>query len=235
MWGENHVGQLGDGTVSEPRLGAPWPRLVDQNVAGEWIGFSAGDVGVCAISAEHRAWCWGRATRGRLPHVPESQIATRPVAIDGLPAVSSVASGDALACAVTNLAETYCWGGRSLETDAAVIAPERIALPAATRSVHAGGSAACAVLVDGTAHCWGAFRAAVAHPEDHPPRPIYLGDTWAQPVLIARDVTALDVGVGFACYRASSKLFCFGSNAYGQLGIEPSGWTEPPGVEIDIH
>jgi hypothetical protein len=233
IWGENHVGQLGVGTVSERRTPESWPRLINQLVTPgrDWISFSAGEVGVCAVSPEHRAWCWGRSTRGRLPSIPESQIATLPVPVEGIPDVASIASGDAMACAVTEQGDTYCWGGRTTIGDTPVVAPERIVLPSGTRSVHASGSAACAVLVDATAYCWGSFRTTAAIRDiDGRPQPVFLGGAWERPVFVAREVAALDVGLGFACYRAATRVFCFGSNTYGQLGVEPSDWIPPPGL-----
>lgn len=237
-WGDNHVGQLGDGSISDHRAPVPWPSFVGRVVTPgrEWMDFSAGDVGVCGISEDRRAWCWGRSTQGRLPNVPEAEIAAAPIAVDGVPSATSIATGDAIACALTERAEIYCWGGRSPEDAPSATGPVRVDLPAATRSVHAGGAGACAVLVDGTAHCWGTFRPTMPDVDDcFLPEPDFLGTTREQPVMIARDVTALDVGFGFVCYRSSSRLFCFGSNTYGQLGRASSGWVDPPGVEVDLQ
>jgi alpha-tubulin suppressor-like RCC1 family protein len=60
-WGNNHFGQIGDGTTDEAKL----PTAVSGLGSGI-KAIAAGDFHVCALSASAHVSCWGANDKGQL-------------------------------------------------------------------------------------------------------------------------------------------------------------------------
>ena len=125
-------------------------------------------------------------------------------------------------CRVSGTA-IHCWGdGREDEfgTGVAEIAPSPIELPimaGTTRPFHhltAGDDHTCGLL-DGNAYCWGHGKLGQlgdgnTGERDTPTRVVDLPDG---------QVTALDAGYSLTCAIADDRVYCWGDNDAGQLGI----------------
>lgn len=111
-WGENWMGQLGDGTSTD--------RLTPVAVSGLTSGVVAiatGDLHSCALTSAGGVKCWGYNYYGQLgdgteidAYSPVSGSYT-PVAVSGLSnGVVAISAGQYFACALTGAGGVKCWG-----------------------------------------------------------------------------------------------------------------------------
>jgi alpha-tubulin suppressor-like RCC1 family protein len=165
-FGENHSGQLGDGTTVDR------PSLVEarlpQGVAFRSV--AATGATVCALSEAGQAYCWGRNSFGHLgigtsdgvPHplpVPVQQpagVAFTAVSLDQ-------AGYNGATCGLTADGQAWCWGGNlwgqlgdGTNTDRLV--PTAVVQREVRFSAIAVGVAFACALEEGTGQpfCWGA-------------------------------------------------------------------------------
>lgn len=224
------------------------------------ISSNQGDYSTCARRKDGTAWCWGEDQSGelgdgttgngdglRLKAVQVKQGAT------GMTDVSSVAVGAEHACAVKRNGSAWCWGSDGsgelgdgttgdpsthlrLSPVKARSATEPLAnLTAGSAGGNGGGNFSCVRRSDATAWCWGADSAGE------------LGDGTTGDVGHVR-LTAVEVrhsGVAFAnvkqvsagsqhtcAVRTNGTLWCWGANAYGQLGIGSADASPHPAPHL---
>jgi alpha-tubulin suppressor-like RCC1 family protein len=150
-WGDNSVGQLGDGTRTDrdaPGVEVMLPER-EQSVA-------VGSLHACALTDRDHVWCWGANAYGQL-----GDGTTTPRAIPAkveLEHVVELAAGDNSTCARTAEGDVYCWGA-NLAGDAPASLPTKV--PNLTGATHLDvawqGSHACAATPAGIL-CWGDNR-----------------------------------------------------------------------------
>jgi len=114
-WGENSVGELGDGTTTGQQCGGELCRTVPVAVAGGLVftGVSVGNNFACGVTTTGAAYCWGANGVGQLGNGTTTPSAA-PVAVAGGLTFAAVSAGNAAACGVTTAGATYCWGSGSL-------------------------------------------------------------------------------------------------------------------------
>jgi alpha-tubulin suppressor-like RCC1 family protein len=158
-WGDNTLGQLGDGTTT-PR---PAPTGVTNLTAGV-ASISAGFAHTCAVTTTGAAMCWGLNNAGQLGTGTTTGNApnTTPAQVSGLTAgVSSLSAGFEHSCAITTKGAALCWGlnnlgqlGNGTATNAS--APVGVTgLTSGMASISAGYTHTCVVTMAGGAGCWG--------------------------------------------------------------------------------
>jgi len=107
-WGDNSVGQIGNGQTGGPvRQATRVPGLQPTVIA-------AGGGHSCAVVEGGDVMCWGLNAHGQLGDGTTMDSAA-PVRVAGLPDPSSDAIvrltlGDEFSCALTALGRAYCWG-----------------------------------------------------------------------------------------------------------------------------
>jgi alpha-tubulin suppressor-like RCC1 family protein len=123
-WGDNHWGQLGDGTSSGPQdcSGEACSTMpVDvTGLAPDVAAVSAGGDDTCVVTNTGSARCWGLNAEGELGDgvtgpevcgVGHDPCNTTPVDVTGLSsAVSEISVGAGHSCVRTNRGEVKCWG-----------------------------------------------------------------------------------------------------------------------------
>ena len=232
-WGANEYGQLGRGYASTAEL---IPALVTGGLESqEVISIHASSFSACALTNEGRLYCWGNNGSGQLGtgNTISRLVPTQVTYANGFDpgTIEQVAtkSNSPMVCAISS-ARLYCWGrnlggsiGDGTTTNKSV--PTRITgimgnNPISHVDVGYSGSKghSCAVSL-GRLYCWGGNGDGM------------LGDgtttTRLQPVevltgegLTPGTVSRVAVSDTSACALTNDdKLFCWGSNAYGQLGI----------------
>jgi alpha-tubulin suppressor-like RCC1 family protein len=153
-WGDNSVGQIGDGSM----LPSPTAERV-LDLPARVLEIAAGGAFNCALLDGGSVRCWGSNSSGQLGDGTTTSR-PRPVAVVGLPGpATSIAAGGAHACALVADA-AYCWGAGSQGqlgdgTRIARSMPTTAAAIAAAAAIDAGGAHTCARLVDGAVRCWG--------------------------------------------------------------------------------
>jgi alpha-tubulin suppressor-like RCC1 family protein len=220
-WGDNSYGQLGIGV-----FGGTYAPVPVFGLPGPALSVSAGEHETCAVvssqgSAFSSVWCWGLNDAGQLGNNTTTNSAN-PVRVafsdTGPQPVSVSVGGNATACATLSDRSVWCWGfngnggvgdGTTTQRDV----PTRT-IGATADEVAAGFAFACAA--DSTVtlglNCWGSsFDGQLGTPG---------GDALTErTILLFGHMTAIDAGNGgHACATDQHSVWCWGSNAYGDLG-----------------
>ena len=198
-WGYGLNGQLGNGTTSftDPFTGeAASYSLLPVTVSGisTATAVSVGQYEVCALLSDTTVKCWGDNTFGELGNSSTTSSLT-PVAVSGLSGVTQIDVGGDYACATAG-ANGYCWGyGNSGRLGNA-----STALAAFSYDLNGASSLQTSP----------ALVCATASPCTSSSDPL-------------SSVTYVAAGDIFTCaIGASSYVYCFGDNTYGQLAQTPS-------------
>lgn len=112
-WGDNGVGQLGDGSTNSSHI----PIAV--NTSGVLssktiLSISASSNHTCAIASDNQAYCWGINSNGQLGN-NSTTYSNVPVAVNTMGVlasknVQSVSAGGAHTCSIASDNQAYCWG-----------------------------------------------------------------------------------------------------------------------------
>lgn len=220
-FGDNLIGQLGDGTStnrSTPVGLVGLTPVIDQ--------VSAGRDSTCAIKGGE-VWCWG----GTAPLMPYGYSKV-PVKVQGLaaPAVE-IGTGEYYACALLAGGSVQCWGQNhngqlgNGSFSASTTPVTVIGLPSAATLLSVGPSTACAIVTGGALYCWGGNGNGS------------LGDGTNQNSSIAKAVVGLNSGVvdvatstmHTCAVVAGGAVKCWGTDTAGELGDGPAYGPQPTG------
>lgn len=231
-WGYNASRQLGLGNTTD--TSTPSPVLTSGVLAGKsMVAVSAGQNHSCGLDSDGKAYCWGANSSGQLGD-GSSTTRTIPVAVDvsGVLAgkvLSSISAGSSYTCAVDSDGKAYCWGSNGtrqlgdgsntqrnspVAVDVSGVLAGKVISKISVGVINGGHT--CAVASD-AAYCWGsnAFSqvgAPVGHPASAPTA------VTASGVLAGKTVTDIVAGTDLSCAVASSGVYCWGRNNFGQLG-----------------
>ncbi len=157
-WGDNRLGQLGDGSLSVSKRTTPYP-VKDLSSA---VSVSAGGSHTCAMLSDRTVGCWGAGASGQLGNGSWEYRALR-TAVNGVSSAVSVSAGGSHSCAVLSDGSVKCWGsdiyGQLGENSIGNSAtPVTVAGVSSAVSAFAGGSHSCVVLNDDSLRCLGNNR-----------------------------------------------------------------------------
>ena len=226
-WGENSVGQLGNG---KPEFSAE-PVDVTALTSGV-VAISSFGQRNCALVTGGGVMCWGLGPLGN--DLAEFRSPT-PVAVTGLGSgVQAISLGAAMGCALTTAGAVKCWGAAGFGQlgDGRVLAsgvspsdvyekfPVNVAgLNGGVAAITSGGAHSCALMKGGTVRCWGPGEFGAFSAPDFQQTPIGLRYT---PVEVPNlsGVIAISAGSFHTCaLTAAGAVKCWGENQVGQLGI----------------
>ena len=233
-WGFNELGQLGDDKL--PMDSARPSAVVGLEAA---LGVSASAWHSCAHTTDGKAYCWGDNADGNVGVATPSEVGT-PVEVPGLSNVSAVVAGDTHTCLISG-GTVFCFGDNGagqLGSDAAPGGAQPVAVigPSAAKAVAAGLDHSCAVDGAGEVWCWGSngedsnhdSLAEVANGKLGQPETVKNLRAAAKVSGVA-GATAVAVGDQHSCaLTATSRLWCWGSNADGQLGVQSPASSRLP-------
>ena len=210
-WGLNNVGQLGDGTTAT--------KTVPTAVSGSLVFASISNnyATTCGVTTTGVGYCWGSNVYYTIGDGTNANKSI-PTAVSGGLTFSSIDTSNASTCGITTGAVTYCWGanGNSQVGDGTTTT-RSTPVPVTgtvTFSVLSSGILSVCGLGSGAVYCWGqnnsmqlgagsAAAATAATPLALP------GNNWAG---AAAGVT------GSCSVTTTGQAYCWGNNAYGQLG-----------------
>jgi alpha-tubulin suppressor-like RCC1 family protein len=228
-WGQNNVGQLGDGTGTQ--------RYAPVLVAGgrRYRQVSAGYKHSCGVTTTNVAFCWGSNLHGMLGTGGASSMV--PVRVARRLRFRRVIAAFSHTCGTTTEYVGYCWGlnsarqlGDGTRTNrskpAAVIGGHsfRQVVPASGYISPVGEERlpdeviTCGVATDNLAYCWGVGSGQ--------------GDaSLTVPVGGGQSFRTVSPGAFHTCgVNPSNVAFCWGENTSGQLGTGGGRSTTPVAV-----
>lgn len=216
-WGRGVDGRLGLGDAedrdSPTRVGAE----------SDWLSVATGVAHTCALKTDGSVWCFGANTVGQLGQgTTESSSVPRRVPLSGK--VTQLSSEANTACAVFDSGALYCWG-RNWEGNIGLndthpgvdqLSPVRSGDFADWQLTGTGDGHTCGVRAGGMLYGWGRNTAAnlgLGQINDQQRRSATrIGDD--------EDWHSVVSGQDSSCaLRAAGKLYCWGGNSFGNLGL----------------
>ncbi|WP_055477144.1 protein kinase domain-containing protein [Gordonia sp. HS-NH1] len=245
-WGDNDTGQLGDGTTTPHTRPVPVTGVSNATAVatgGYLTGENAYVSTACAIAAGD-AYCWGNNHYGEVGNGTSGSTVDAATKVGTISDVKAISTGWGTTCAVAGT-DAYCWGnneygqlGTGGGTDP-VSAPTKVPGLGVVTDIATAYGTTCAVS-DGSAFCWGA--------NDN--GQIGDGSTTARsaPVKVGTLTDVTDIAIGgyheasddddpntntstyfqTTCAVAGGDAWCWGSNAYGQIGDGTSETRQAP-------
>ena len=195
-------------------------------VAGKENSISVQGPTSCAV-VNGSAQCWGKAQYGALGNGDPNNNNSFPVQVTGLTSgVQAVATGLYHACALVN-GGVKCWGnntygqlGDGTQTNRST--PVSVSgLSSGVQAIALGSYFTCA-LASGSVKCWGYNDSGQIGNST-----VSIGTTRLTPITVSsplsNNVQEIKAYANNVCALADGKMFCWGSNNYGQLGINTTG------------
>ena len=198
----------------------------------DWKSVDAGKSHSCGVRNNGKLYCWGYNGNGQIGDgtIGAGIHRLNPTRIGEFADWTSVATSAAHSCGVRDPGKLYCWGfngdgqvgDNTSGTDRSN--PIRIGGFQDWKNAATGASHSCGVRNNGKLYCWGN--------NDH----AQIGDNTSGtdrkiPTRIGgfEDWTSASAGGSHSCaVRNNGKLYCWGYNAYGQIGDDVAGpWPTP--------
>ena len=213
-WGNNHDGQLGDGTQ------------IDRNTPEDVVGLlakvttiRAGERHTCALTAAGGVKCRGSNHDGQLGEGTETDQSS-PVDVTGLTSgVTAVTARWRHTCALTSAGGVKCWGNNHVGQLGDGTKHDRntpvdvVGLTNGVKAFSAGWNHVCALTTAGGMKCWGSNHEG------------QLGDGTGvdrkgpvDVVILPSGITAIATGGEHSCGVTQGAVTCWGENEDGQLG-----------------
>jgi alpha-tubulin suppressor-like RCC1 family protein len=219
-WGENDVGQIGDGTTTQRTCPVPVSGLRTT------VSASVGEGHVCAVDTTGTVWCWGLNNFGQLGDGTTTNRRA-PTAVPGITDAIEVAAGAGVTCARTRSGRASCWGNAAFGTipgmTGAVMAPARVTSFDDVVRVQLRQRHACVTRASGEHWCWGDNSSRAPAPSSMaaiaPPTPLAIGPS-ASTIAVGHDMSCAIV--------AGGAVHCWGANVRGQLGRGVTGAIGAP-------
>ena len=230
-WGENMKGQLGNNSTANSSV----PVKVDTSgaLAGKTIKqISTGHYHTCAVASDDKIYCWGENNNGELGN--GSTVDSRvPVAVNmtGVLAgktIKQMSVGTYNTCVIASDDKVYCWGsnaygqvGNNSLTDSNVpvaVNTTGVLAGKTIKQISVGHHRACVIASDDKMYCWGNNMGGAlgngSTADSHIPVSVNMSG-----VLAGKVIRRISIGAFHTCaYASDNKIYCWGSNNYGQLG-----------------
>jgi len=245
-WGRGTSGQLGNSAASSSSV--PVAVYTSGVLSGKTLkSLSVGTYHACAIANNDQTYCWGYNFYGQLG-INSQSSSTVPAAVNTSGVLSGktikqLSAGYMYSCVVASDNLGYCWGYNLYGVMSTYNNPFAI-LPVVNTGVLAGKTIKsasigfyhmCVVASDNLPYCWGygGYGGIGNNSTSSQFAPAAVSTTG---VLSGKTVSAITVGTNgnYTCTIASDNLaYCWGDNAYGQLGNSSTAQSNIP-VQVNI-
>ena len=230
-WGRNHRGQLGNNSMVDSS------RPVAVNMTGVLAGktikqISTGAYHTCVVASDDNAYCWGENMKGQLGNNSTANSSV-PVKVDtsGVLAgktIKQMSVGTYNTCVIASDDKVYCWGsnaygqvGNNSLTDSNVpvaVNTTGVLAGKTIKQISVGHHRACAIASDDKMYCWGNNMGGAlgngSTADSHIPVSVNMSG-----ILAGKVIRRISIGAFHTCvYATDNKIYCWGSNNYGQLG-----------------
>jgi alpha-tubulin suppressor-like RCC1 family protein len=193
------------------------------------IAIATGEWHVCVLLSDGTVRCWGSDFSGELGNGMSQDTgftsSATPVSVIGLPGpASAIAAGNDSTCAlIKSDGSVWCWGDGSsgqlgngsipTTNSLGVSTPVKAGLSGAASVIAMGLGQVCAI-VSGSVYCWGGDgNGEVGNGQ-------FTSAGVLSPTKVAgvSGATALGCGYYHTCAGGGTSVWCWGDNAYGELG-----------------
>ena len=197
-----------------------------------WVEVATGDEHTCALRTDGSVWCWGYNLYGQLGQNPSS-VSRSAVPMEvpsGGAVVTHIATGYNHTCAILVDKTLWCWGynlygqlgnGNNAMSVSIPVQVHTHANQPLERIAHvtAGENHTCALIDTGAVYCWGANIFGQLGDGTYTPH------AYATEVpQLTSNVTVISAGRRHTCVlKTDGTVWCWGSNTYGQVGVEQVG------------
>jgi alpha-tubulin suppressor-like RCC1 family protein len=223
--------------------------LVTSNPAAAAVGPKASIVAgaefSCFLSTAGNVSCWGSDVAGQSGNFGAggvSQFAPVPVDLPAGVFATQITAGRAHACAVTSTGGIKCWGDNSFQQlgnggplTSRNVPPVDVVLPVGAKAIQvaAGDSHSCVIVSGGSVWCWGAADTGQIG-DRQPPRGL---QSVPARVAFPGGSTAVQISAGTyhtCAVLATGRVWCWGGNGSGQLGVGSIGGIQLAPVEVAL-
>ncbi len=232
-WGKNSYGQLGDDSTVDRHLPVQVRGAGGVGFLSDVVAVSAASSHTCAVRIDGTAWCWGWNNAGQLgdnttvDHLLPAQV----VGEGGLGVFSdaiSVSAGQSHSCALSDLGgqqQGFCWGRGSYGRlgyggMADSYSPVLVSSLQSLVQISTGNDYSCALASDSSVSCWGSNsygQLGIGPGYSNALLPELVLDPSGSGTLSS--IGHVSSGTVFSCAIGTLGLvWCWGSNASGQLG-----------------
>lgn len=254
-WGDNALGQLGNGATDTPPQGSPTPtRVVTTGGApvaarpgGPTLSATSQSQHACLVAPDGALLCWGWNRTKQLGYAAGNSngIAQR---ASGLPPITSAAAATTSTCVIeksTGTPRVGCWG-RDLEkflddingspTDSDT--PTYPVLAGEPRLLRAGATHVCALDANGKMSCWGSNTAGQLGPTTIPActGACQGSGPYVDPDFASDHIVDLAAGYRFTCVVLDTGgVFCLGVNSASQLSGITTRDLDPHSTRVKVR
>ncbi len=224
-WGEDDLGQLGNGKTETEVLTPTEVKGIDNAKQ-----VSIGKKDTCALLSTGHVDCWGENGRGQVGNEKDEEASvSTPVEVNHLEHVTEIQVGWDFACALIEGGTVKCWGenglgnigsGRKAKEGESVLVPEEAKVKEVSK-LDAYFKHACGLLTNGTLKCWGYdFFDELGNNDEGE-----FAEAIETPVAAFYPKAATDVSLGHyhTCIVESGTVECWGETYEGQLGDGSEG------------
>jgi alpha-tubulin suppressor-like RCC1 family protein len=214
----------------------------------------AGGAAICARTHDGTSYCWTYTSfvgvLGNGTGSIDGYIVGTPVTVAGGHDFTRYAGADVTTCGITTGARAFCWGphnhalqiGDGSTDEGARLVPSPVAGGHLFSAVSVGPSHVCAIAAQGAAWCWGlALLGRLGNP-DAPTEPCPgvivpggIGRCAPAPARVAGGHSFVDVaagGIHTCALDTTGRAWCWGSNAWGELGVGQQGGSHTVPMEV---
>ncbi len=227
-WGDNRLGQLGDGTNTQ--RDAP---VAVKGLAHPAVAIAAGDEHTCALDSTGAVLCWGSNASGALGDGSAGAQRSSAGPVPGLSGATAIGAGGASTCAAMASGNPVCWGanGAGQLGDGSMM--DRTT-PSPTKGILGGVGTGGLTLAPGADHtCIIATGGAVECAGDATNGALGNGgnlgvDTYVSSG-VTNDAVAVTSGIALSCALIDDgTVQCWGFGGDGELGDGLSDTSDMP-------